>query len=94
METGSDKAAIALLCRAIELDGKKRKTEAVVCYQEGIQLLINRIEELKKKGGNCGTKISAYGSKAREYMTRIEQLKTEIEEQNGVENFTNKSNWK
>ena len=85
METVSDKAAIALLCRAVELDGKKRKTEAVACYEEGIQLLINHIKELRKVGGGSGTQISAkiskYDAKARDYMQRVELLKSEIEDE-------------
>jgi len=87
METGSDKAAIALLCRAVELDGQKRKTEAVVCYLEGIQLLINHRKELKEVGGGSGTKISAYDAKAREYMKRVEQLKSEVEDEKRAGQF-------
>ncbi len=30
-----------LLSRAVELDRAGRKTEAVICYQEGIQLLMD-----------------------------------------------------
>lgn len=78
MAEGSDKAAIALLCRAVELDGKKRKTEALVCYKEGLQLLMNVIQDLKT-GGN-ETKLSTYRAKASQYMKRAEQLSLQIEE--------------
>jgi len=33
--------ASRLLVRAVELDGKGRKTEAIICYQEGIQMLMD-----------------------------------------------------
>ena len=40
----SDSAAITLLKRAVELDLSKRYTEALVCYQEGLQLLLEYIK--------------------------------------------------
>ena len=86
MATGSDKAAIALLCRAVQLDGKKRKTEALVCYKEGLQLLLNAIQDLNTAGDN-ETKISAYRTKASEYMTRAEQLEKQIEEEKRAGKF-------
>ena len=39
-----DGAAIALLKRAVELDIEKRYTEALVCYKEGLQLLLEFIK--------------------------------------------------
>ena len=33
-------AAISLLKRAVELDSKKRKTEALLCYKEGLQIFM------------------------------------------------------
>ncbi len=36
--------ASKLLTRAVELDGAKRWTEAIVCYQEGIQMLMDGIK--------------------------------------------------
>ena len=33
-------AAVSLLKRAVELDSKKRKTEALVCYKEGLQIFM------------------------------------------------------
>ena len=86
MATSSDKAAIALLCRAVELDGKRRKTEALVCYKEGLQLLMNVIQDLKSTGNN-ETKISAYRTKASEYMKRAEQLSSQIEEEKRAGKF-------
>ena len=48
--TESDGAAIALITRAVELDRGERYTEALVCYKEGLQLLlefmkVNKINE-------------------------------------------------
>lgn len=36
-----ENAAANILSRGVELDTKKRFTEALVCYQEGLQLLID-----------------------------------------------------
>lgn len=35
------KAAASILQKATELDAKGRYTEALICYQEGIQLLLD-----------------------------------------------------
>ncbi len=43
----AEKAAASVLKRAVELDGSKRFTEALVCYQEGLSLLM---EAVKAKG--------------------------------------------
>ena len=40
----SDSAAITLLKRAVELDLSKRYREALVCYKEGLQLLLEYIK--------------------------------------------------
>ena len=89
MEVGSDKAAIALLCRAVELDGKKRKSEALVYYKEGLQLLMNVITDLKKGGGASDNKqkLTAYHTKASEYMNRAEQLSLEIKNETKAGKF-------
>ena len=34
-------AAVSLLKRAVELDAKKRKTEALLCYKEGLQIFMD-----------------------------------------------------
>ena len=46
-----DGAAIALLKRAVELDIEKRYTEALVCYKEGLQLLLEFIKVWIQKIG-------------------------------------------
>ncbi len=38
---GDMDAARRLLSRAVELDKTGRRTEAVICYQEGIQVLMD-----------------------------------------------------
>lgn len=43
----AEKAAASVLKRAVELDTSKRFTESLVCYQEGLQLLM---EALKANG--------------------------------------------
>ena len=43
----AEKAAASILIRAVELDTSKRFTEALICYQEGLQFLM---EALKAKG--------------------------------------------
>lgn len=87
MEFGSDKAAIVLLRRAVELDGKKRKTEALVCYKEGIQLLMNAIQNLKSLGSGNENKLNAYRNKASEYVKRAEEISAEIEDMKRAGNF-------
>ena len=49
----SDSAAITLLKRAVELDLSKRYTEALVCYQEGLQLLLGYIKVINLINRRC-----------------------------------------
>lgn len=39
-----ENAAINILKRGVELDTKKRYTEALVCYQEGLQTLVDKMK--------------------------------------------------
>ena len=41
MVAGVETASVSVLQRAVELDTARRFTEALVCYQEGIQLLMD-----------------------------------------------------
>ena len=43
----AERAAASVLKRAVELDTARRFTESLVCYQEGLQLLM---EALKAQG--------------------------------------------
>lgn len=40
----SDDSGIVLIKRAIELDTNKRYADALVCYREGIELLMDSIK--------------------------------------------------
>ncbi len=44
----SESGAIALLKRAVEMDSKKQFTSALVCYKEGLQMLMEVIRLGKK----------------------------------------------
>lgn len=39
-----ENAAAAILRRGVDLDSKTRYTEALVCYQEGLQLLVDSMK--------------------------------------------------
>jgi len=75
-----DGAAIALLKRAVELDITKRYTEALVCYKEGLQLLLEFIKTINEK-----EKKAKYRLKAEEYLERSEKVHQIIakEKENG-----------
>lgn len=45
----SDPAGIVLIKRAVELDESKRYAEALVCYREGIELLMDTFKSNKIK---------------------------------------------
>lgn len=36
--------AVSLLKRGVELDAKERYTESLICYQEGIQILVDSLK--------------------------------------------------
>jgi len=40
-EAGIEASAVSLLKRAVEMDTKHQFSQALVCYQEGIQLLMD-----------------------------------------------------
>jgi len=66
----SEASAVCVLKRATELDSQNRLSEALVCYQEGIQLLILCI-----KNETNESKKAAFKTKAEEYIQRAEKLK-------------------
>ena len=41
---GVEASGISLLQRAVELDTSRRFTESLICYQEGIQLLLDAMK--------------------------------------------------
>ncbi|XP_046970771.1 MIT domain-containing protein 1-like [Vanessa cardui] len=65
-----DSAAVSILKRGVELDTNKRYTEALVCYQEGIQILVNKMK------AECNDTTKSYlRKKVEEYMNRAESIK-------------------
>jgi len=76
----TDVAAIQLLKRAVELDTSKRYTEALPCYQEGLDLLLQFIKTIGDK-----EKKGKYRQKAEEYLNRSEKVHEIIakEKENG-----------
>ncbi|XP_013400958.1 MIT domain-containing protein 1-like [Lingula anatina] len=71
---GVETSAIGLLKRAVELDGEKRFTESLVCYQEGIQLLLDVL-----KATTDEEKKRRFRQRITEYMDRAEKVKQHIE---------------
>lgn len=74
--TSEETAAIALLTRACELDKGKRYTEAMLCYQEGLQLFLASMQKIQDKN-----KKQKFRDKAEEYLARCEQLDTLIKKE-------------
>jgi hypothetical protein len=46
MASNADPAGIVLIKRAVELDENKRYAEALVCYREGIELLMDTFKSI------------------------------------------------
>jgi len=65
----TDVAAIQLLKRAVELDTSKRYTEALPCYQEGLDLLLQFIKTIGDK-----EKKGKYRQKARSILTGVKRF--------------------
>uniref|UniRef100_A0A183SVY4 MIT domain-containing protein n=1 Tax=Schistocephalus solidus TaxID=70667 RepID=A0A183SVY4_SCHSO len=59
-----------LITRALELEEKSKLTESLVCYEEGIGLLIKGLRLCTDKNLKCSLK-----AKIDSYMTRAEELK-------------------
>lgn len=70
---GLEASAISVLKRAVELDQSSRFQESLVCYQEGIQLLLEVLKVVKDE-----SKKGHYRGKIRGYMDRAEQIKVHI----------------
>ena len=93
MSNSKETGAITLLKRAVELDSKKQWTSALVCYKEGLQLLMEAIRtgefrpfKTKESPLNSqfsesmdGGKKAKFREKANEYMNRAEQLQKIID---------------
>lgn len=70
---GMENSAGSVLRRAVDLDGNGRFQESLVCYQEGIELLLQVLKATKEE-----TKKSHYRQKLRSYMDRAEQIKHHV----------------
>ncbi|XP_027020432.2 MIT domain-containing protein 1 [Tachysurus fulvidraco] len=70
---GMETSAVSVLKRAVELDHSSRFQESLVCYQEGIQLLIDVLKAIKDE-----SKKVHYREKIKGYMDRAEQIKVHL----------------
>ncbi|KAM4699735.1 MIT domain-containing protein 1 isoform 1-T1 [Discoglossus pictus] len=71
--SGMESSAGAVLRRAVELDGSGRYQECLVCYQEGIELLMQVLRATKDDA-----KKAHYRQKLSDYMDRAEQIKQHV----------------
>ncbi|XP_053483486.1 MIT domain-containing protein 1 isoform X2 [Ictalurus furcatus] len=70
---GMETSAVSVLKRAVELDQSSRFQESLVCYQEGIQLLLDVLKVIKDE-----SKKVHYREKIKGYMDRAEQMKVHL----------------
>ncbi|KAI8441034.1 hypothetical protein MSG28_009306 [Choristoneura fumiferana] len=82
MSSPIESAAIKILTRGVELDTKKRYTEALVCYQEGLQILVDKMKE------EADDSVKLYlRKKVEEYMKRAETIKKLVLQQKEAGKF-------
>lgn len=74
--------AASILKRAVELDNSKRYTESIVCYGEGIQVLIN----LAKSNPDAQYKKQLH-DKIEQYISRAEKLKSYVEQEKSTGSY-------
>ncbi|KAM6954877.1 MIT domain-containing protein 1 isoform 2-T2 [Lycodopsis pacificus] len=74
---GMETSAISVLKRAVELDNSGRFQESLVCYQEGIQLLMDVLKAVKddSKRGHFRVKIKGYMDRAEQIKVHVNQMK-------------------
>lgn len=70
---GMENSAVTVLKRAIELDNESRLPDALVCYQEGIHLLMEVLKATKEEA-----KKVHYRKKIADYMDRAEKIKEQL----------------
>lgn len=73
---GVEKAAVGVLSRAVEHDNASRYTSALVCYQEGIQLLIDAMKETSDTA-----KRGVLRDRVTTYMDRAEKIKALVKKE-------------
>lgn len=71
--SGMEASAVSVLKRAVELDQSERFQESLICYQEGIQLLMDVLKAVKDD-----SKRAHYREKIKGYMDRAEQIKVHV----------------
>ncbi|XP_042661884.1 MIT domain-containing protein 1 isoform X4 [Tyto alba] len=71
-----ERAGAEAVKRAVELDLASRFQESLVCYQEGIDLLLQVVKATKDEA-----KKHRYRQKISEYMTRAEDIKKNTEKE-------------
>ncbi|XP_068780265.1 MIT domain-containing protein 1 isoform X2 [Struthio camelus] len=71
-----ERAGAEMVKRAVELDLASRFQESLVCYQDGIDLLLQVVKATKDE-----VKKQHYRQKITEYMTRAEDIKKCIEKE-------------
>ncbi|CAK6439691.1 unnamed protein product [Pipistrellus nathusii] len=69
-------AAAAVLKRAVELDAESRYQQALVCYQEGIDLLLQVLKGTKDDTKKCNLR-----KKISDYMDRAENIKKYLDQE-------------
>ncbi|KAM7318812.1 hypothetical protein ACRRTK_021924 [Alexandromys fortis] len=69
-------AAVAVLKRAVELDAESRYQQALVCYQEGIDMLLQVLKGTKDASKRC-----AFRQKISDYMDRAENIKKYLDQE-------------
>ncbi|XP_075836514.1 MIT domain-containing protein 1 isoform X2 [Microtus pennsylvanicus] len=69
-------AAVAVLKRAVELDAESRYQQALVCYQEGIDMLLQVLKGTKDASKRC-----AFRRKISDYMDRAENIKKYLDQE-------------
>ncbi|XP_037383844.1 MIT domain-containing protein 1 isoform X2 [Talpa occidentalis] len=69
-------AAIAVLKRAVELDSEFRYQQALVCYQEGIDMLLQVLKGTKDDKKKCNLR-----KKITDYMDRAENIKQYLDQE-------------
>ncbi|XP_045139826.1 MIT domain-containing protein 1 isoform X2 [Echinops telfairi] len=69
-------AAVTVLKRAVELDSEDRYQQALVCYQEGIDLLLQVLKGTKDDKKKCSLR-----KRISDYMDRAESIKKYLDQE-------------
>ncbi|XP_065783514.1 MIT domain-containing protein 1 isoform X1 [Muntiacus reevesi] len=69
-------AAVTVIKRALELDSESRYSQALVCYQEGIDLLLQVLKGTKDETKRCNLR-----KRISDYMDRAEHIKKYLDQE-------------